>query len=720
MSKRKNGRNDFSNSGPYSTNALLAKELRLLGFRVESIQGLLTLQREGKRSYLMQSQTDFNGQVSVRIAKNKGWLRRVVAEAGINVAQGDTFPMSGKEDARALLKRLSPCVVKPQNGSKARGVTVDVTERTFDAAWDLAARETQMGIVVESYFAPAEEARYLVLDGACIGVYRRLPPHVFGDGKRTVQELVDRANAAKAKNPYRASSRIELTAAQLELMRKQGFGLDVVPDEGAYIAFDQRAASPGRDTINITGEVHPTMLKIAEQVADVLPDLQIFGCDILARDHAKPASKDNYVFLEVNTRPHIRGHQFPDFGPAINVARKVAESHSKRLGFALPQSFNVDLPPPVPAKAAVRSEARSEEVTFVFGGDTCLGGTQSHQSTSGPTADGAGSGYSPGEDLAPLIADKTRLVVNLETVLVDESPEHKARRGKTIHVEMAEDTIPHLCAMGIDGVSLANNHAMDLGPNGLQTTMDRLNAAGITTFGAGANRSGSLQPLTYDTPIGRVHIVAGLEFNRANQTRHEVFSGNGRAGVRPFNSRADNQLAKQIRGLRNRDPDAMIIAFPHWSDARSYRWAAEDAFGINTSLLKAGADLVLGHGPHMVQQCWVDDRDTSVFSLGNFVFNAPGTLLGKGLPPYGLIARLRLRRLEETWATDLRLYPIATDEEEARACPVTEPEAIETYLLLEHHGQRYFRNFFALDRDERGWCLVRTGPLNRNTIELET
>ena len=203
--------------------------------------------------------------------------------------------------------------------------------------------------------------------------------------------------------------------------------------------------------------------------------------------------------------------------------------------------------------------------------------------------------------------------------------------------------------------------------------------------------------------------MGGFEYRRNYLKKFKYYAAKNRPGVQRFRLSSDNQLADQIRNVRELDPSSFIIAYPHWGGARNYAWAGGTMFDVNTSFLKAGADLVLGHGSHMMQQCWVENGQATVFSLGNFVFNSPGRYQKLGVPPYSLVARLKLVKIDNRWSYRLRLYPIVSDNRRTlyQPRPVTEEEMVDVYNVLTAKGQRIFQQEYHLGQDGRGYFLEK-------------
>jgi len=605
-----------------------------------------------------------------------------------------------------------------------RGVSVDVSVDDFDLAWAEAIQSTRRGVLVEAFIRDAQEARYCIIDGKCVGVLLRLPPEVVGNGESTIKELIEAKNARKAANPARSNQIITIDKYRLNLLKRRGLHFSSILKNGQKIVLDPKGGlSTGGDGSEITKTARSDFKKIAERVAKIAPGADVIGVDILARDHTNVLSGDTYIVIEANTRPGLSGHQFPDFGEPNNIMRVLARYCVKEIrkgNFALKSAL-------FPAKTSQSSSGLllandvSERTTLDFGGDTSLRASYiarmprpeiNKRMISAPE--------SFFEKLMPIVSDKDHFALNFEGVLGSGVADPWNGKKKYLGQENPERSVSVLKAIGVDSVSIANNHTMDFGAEHLLQTMKHFNQAGISTFGAGQNRIHSSLPLTLPTDIGNIHILGGFEYRRSYNEDFRYYSSGSRPGTQRFRQSSHKQLADKIKQLRKSDPNSFIIAFPHWAGTQNYTWANEKMFVLNTSCLKEGADLVLGHGSHMMQQCWVEDRDTTIFSLGNFVFNSPGRYKKLKAPPYSMVARLDLQSAEGRWATRLRLYPIVSDNIATNFFPrpVNEQEANDVYGILERQGQRIFSREFSLGQDHRGYFIERTGPVSRRCNTL--
>lgn len=353
--------------------------------------------------------------------------------------------------------------------------------------------------------------------------------------------------------------------------------------------------------------------------------------------------------------------------------------------------------------------------SFVFVGDTSLGDRYlvtrdlSERLESNP--------WSFVELLAPLVDDKSLLVANLETVLGEGLADPFGGMKDYQGWDQPERTLLILRRLGVDVVSLANNHAKDYGAAPLLATIAHLKAAGITVFGAGTDAAEAARPLSFAAAFGNLHIFAGFEFGANYAGKWDFYASNDAPGVNPLSNGAAPGVTAAVARTRANDPRSVIIVYPHWG--RNYEWATDRTIELSKEILSAGADLVIGHGAHQMQQIISGPEGTTLFSLGNFVFNSPGRYGKLNAPPFSLVARLDLEQQGGGIAGCLRLYPIVSDNLETgfRPRPVREREALEVYDVLAGRGDSGFRDDFTLELNERGWHLHRSMPLSPRVAE---
>lgn len=326
--------NTFADTDEFDTIKLFISEFRKLGLRTRRRGPMLIASSGTQKCLLVKEETSFTALTAYRMLKDKRLARAAFRQAGVSFADGKAFGIRNKESARQKVVEFGTAVVKPSDGNKGRGVSVNVTPETFEVAWSAALQLASSHILVERCFT-GNEARYLVVDAQCVAVSMRTPPFLIGDGFRTVSQLIDAKNDIRSKNPHLGKRPIFLDDYRKVILRSQGFEPDSVPAQDQRVTLDWKSnASTGGETTEMTNRAHPSMKRIAERVARAIPGLHVGGIDILCTDHMSEAEPQNYIVVEANTRPDLGLHLFPMYGRPVNVCKLIAESCVRHMGFS--------------------------------------------------------------------------------------------------------------------------------------------------------------------------------------------------------------------------------------------------------------------------------------------------------------------------------------------------------------------------------------------------
>ena len=261
------------------------------------------------------------------------------------------------------------------------------------------------------------------------------------------------------------------------------------------------------------------------------------------------------------------------------------------------------------------------------------------------------------EKVAPLLSRDTFNIVNSECVLspVYDKPQQTGKYIDFVLGANPEKTIACYKEAGVDAVMLANNHSMDFGPVGCRQTLGHFAGAGLNPIGMGSNIDEAERPLQLE--LGGRQVIVFNAYCYFLEKRHKTFRhyclGANSGTAFGTDLLDDVSLWNRIRQYRAGFPDAYILFSPHWSSDFNSRHAhlrpiAENAFN-------AGADLIIGHGPHIPIGAERLGGKLCFYSVGNFVFNTTGVDLdASGQSPYGVVARIDFAAA----APLLRMYPI--------------------------------------------------------------
>ena len=247
--------------------------------------------------------------------------------------------------------------------------------------------------------------------------------------------------------------------------------------------------------------------------------------------------------------------------------------------------------------------------------------------------------------------------------------------------------------LGFRAVTLANNHSMDYGADGLKNTLEAASAQGLETVGAGLTGVCAAKPLRVTLPGNqRVQILSFCE-------REFGTSQNGSAGAAWLHSPDAEDAVRTARS----ESDVVIVC-AHGGNELMPLPSVQRRSQLRR-LIEAGADLVIGHHPH-VPQGWEEWRGGTIFySLGDFYFDA---LDGRRatFKDWGYLVQVRMvsKHVEEIEIVpfervDDRIVPLGTARDgEAHLCYLENLAAITAGETLPAYWQT-----LAVDRMLRGY-----------------
>lgn len=262
-----------------------------------------------------------------------------------------------------------------------------------------------------------------------------------------------------------------------------------------------------------------------------------------------------------------------------------------------------------------------------------------------PTSDPA----APLRPMRPLLHGADITVGNLESTLSDDGPPQQG--GDSFAADPR--VLPEMARLGLDALSLANNHTGDYGPGALVSTVAAFRGSGISAFGAGRD----LRTASRAVVLERHGIRFGfLGFNTIGETPRARPAHPGALSVRmpprtgPLNHRDLARVLHEVRRLDHRVD--VVVVMPHWGTQYTHRVDPIQR-RVGRRLIDAGADLVVGGHPHWVQGFERYHGAVIAYSLGNFVFDMD--FMQQTMEGVALTATFRGDRLQDVDLTPYRL-----------------------------------------------------------------
>jgi poly-gamma-glutamate capsule biosynthesis protein CapA/YwtB (metallophosphatase superfamily) len=214
-----------------------------------------------------------------------------------------------------------------------------------------------------------------------------------------------------------------------------------------------------------------------------------------------------------------------------------------------------------------------------------------------------------------------------------------ALKADPIHARILHD-------LGVDVVTVANNHTMDYGIQGLRETIQALDSVGVAHVGGGEDVSESFAPVIKDvkgTKVAYIGVTTTLPNGSGAGTSRPGLAGvriftkyivdtvtiDESPGMSPFVETSTYQPDEDLvlQSIRNAKAKAdLVLVAIHWGVP--YGWVAFTQSEISTyqqplahAMIDAGASAIFGHHPHVVHGVEVYKNAPIFYSLGNFIFS---------------------------------------------------------------------------------------------------
>ena len=218
------------------------------------------------------------------------------------------------------------------------------------------------------------------------------------------------------------------------------------------------------------------------------------------------------------------------------------------------------------------------------------------------------NGYDyPYREIAELLQKPDFTIANLETPITTRGDQQQ----KQYTYRSSPDALPAFKAAGFDIVNLANNHILDYGQDGLLDTIKALDAKEILHTGAGKNLEEAYRPVIVEKNGIK---VAFLGFS------HKVPDNSWKAGK---NQPGTTQLYDPKQAVKTieetRDKADLVVVMAHWGEEKAEK-PLEEHRKMARSFIDAGADLIVGTHPHVLQGLEHYQGKWIAYSLGNFLF----------------------------------------------------------------------------------------------------
>lgn len=314
--------------GPSTASLVKAAEERDIPWIRLNEYSLIQLGHGRYQKRIQATITSETNYISVELASDKDETNSILADLGLPVPR-QRLVRSRRDAVRAAERIGYPVVVKPLNGNHGRGISIGLTDRESVAeGFDLALEENRGSrtVIIESYIEGLDH-RMLVIDNKLVAVSKRVPGHVVGDGKQTIEALIDEVNSdpRRGVGHEKVLTRIELDSKAQEHLDELGYTKDTVPAEGEHVFLRSTAnLSTGGTAVDVTDIVHPDNKDMAIRAVKAI-GLDVGGVDFLSPNISVSYKDNGAAICEINAAPGFRMHVAPSEGKPRDAAGAVMD-----------------------------------------------------------------------------------------------------------------------------------------------------------------------------------------------------------------------------------------------------------------------------------------------------------------------------------------------------------------------------------------------------------
>ncbi|OGI82001.1 hypothetical protein A3I95_03455 [Candidatus Nomurabacteria bacterium RIFCSPLOWO2_02_FULL_44_12] len=252
---------------------------------------------------------------------NNNWDDKVVLKQEFfkkNIPVPVCFELSflGLKNTEKIFSKLKkPIIVKPRIGSRGRHTITNInTLRQFREGIKIAG-QISSHLVVEEHLE-GSVCRATLVNGVLAGFYRGNPPTLIGDGKKTIQELIE----AKDKKRHSRVEPIHVSQELHDHILRSGFIFTDILSKGFSLSLSHRIGRLfGGTTKEMIDELHPSFIPILKQATKIV-DLPVVGFDCIIPDPTKDANSQKWGIIECNSLPFIDLHYYALEGKPRNIA----------------------------------------------------------------------------------------------------------------------------------------------------------------------------------------------------------------------------------------------------------------------------------------------------------------------------------------------------------------------------------------------------------------
>lgn len=295
-----------------------------LGIPFEVItKTIVRFNKDGRFFTVASAETPLVSTTAKLVSSKKYIAAEILRRSNIPVPQFRVI--KSEQEALDFWKEFNEIVIKPTRADGGKGVSIlPKTESQVIAAYNEAKAKSHISgshAVQAEKFIRGDNYRILVLGDKVIAAVHRKPPFVTGDGKSTIQQLIEAVNIKRSTDGLMAIPVDEIAKTRLSF---DNLTMDSILETGKSQSVRLNAnLSTGGSSRECLAELHPYYLELAINATKAL-GMSFSGVDLIAEDISDP--KAGHAINEVNFHPGLRLHYKVDEGEVVPVAREIMKA----------------------------------------------------------------------------------------------------------------------------------------------------------------------------------------------------------------------------------------------------------------------------------------------------------------------------------------------------------------------------------------------------------
>lgn len=248
-----------------------------------------------------------------RIVNDKLKTEKYLKNSNVNCTQSTLLTIDDFDKGLEITSKNDfDMVLKPVNLNRGDGITLNVNTSNYEFAWnqakDAMKNRNQKFAVLLQPMIKGIEARFLVIENKFNSVILRVPANVIGDGKQSIEELIQEKNKKRSFSPHLKRIPIKVNDSLIYNINTKGYTLDsIIENEEILYLHHSSNVSLGGDSYEISHLIGNELRELAESAVAAIPDISTAGVDILFESF----DDNSGTVLEVNAGSNLNMHHYP-------------------------------------------------------------------------------------------------------------------------------------------------------------------------------------------------------------------------------------------------------------------------------------------------------------------------------------------------------------------------------------------------------------------------